>query len=131
VIVVDVNVLAYLFIRSDLTGAAEDLRLREPVWAVPFLWRSEFRSVLAGYMRRHLMTLQQAALIHAAASELVEQSEYHVDSQGILELVQDSECSAYDCEYVALALDLDVSLVTMDRKLIRSFPGRAVPLLTP
>ena len=38
-----------------------------------------------------------------------------------------SHCSAYDCEFVALALELEVPLVTADRQLLRSFPRIAVP----
>ncbi len=39
-----------------------------------------------------------------------------------------SDCSAYDCEYVALAKRLGVKLVTMDRKVLRAFPEVAVSL---
>jgi len=39
-----------------------------------------------------------------------------------------SDCSAYDCEYVALAQDLDVPLVTTDRQVLREFPKIAVSL---
>ena len=39
-----------------------------------------------------------------------------------------SDCSAYDCEYVALAIALDVTLVTMHSKLLKSFPKHAVAL---
>ena len=127
-IVVDVNVLAYFLIGSEFTEAAEQLRRREPVWAVPLLWRSEFRSVLSGQMRRRRMALAEAIAIFAAATDLVRESEYHVDSQSVLELVAGSTCSAYDCEYVALASSLDVRLVTMDSRLIGAFPDRAVPL---
>jgi predicted nucleic acid-binding protein len=47
----------------------------------------------------------------------------------VLELVRDSDCSAYDCEFVALATKLDAKLVTMDRKLLRAFPKRVVALV--
>jgi predicted nucleic acid-binding protein len=46
----------------------------------------------------------------------------------VLELVRDSDCSAYDCEFIALAIKLDVKLVTMDKKLLRTFPKRAIAL---
>ena len=50
-IVVDTNVLAYLYLPSDFTLAAEKLLLNDPQWVAPHLWRSEFRNILAGYMR--------------------------------------------------------------------------------
>ena len=46
----------------------------------------------------------------------------------MLELVRDSDCSAYDCEFVALAMTLGVELVTMDAKLLKAFPKYAVAL---
>jgi predicted nucleic acid-binding protein len=42
-----------------------------------------------------------------------------------MRLVEASSCSAYDCEYVALADTLDVPLVTYDRGVLRDFPSRA------
>jgi len=42
--------------------------------------------------------------------------------------VRDSDCSAYDCEFMALAMKLDTRLVTVDKKLLRAFPKRAVGL---
>ena len=49
-----------------------------------------------------------------------------VDSTAVMQLVSQSTCSAYDCEFVALAQELDVSLVTSDRRILRDFPGVAV-----
>ena len=46
----------------------------------------------------------------------------------VLELVRDSDCSAYDCEFVALAMSLGVKLVTDEKKLLKAFPKHAVAL---
>ncbi|HNR11551.1 hypothetical protein ABHF54_10555 [Nitrosomonas europaea] len=51
-----------------------------------------------------------------------------MNSLSILKLVRDSECSAHDCEFVALAMKLGAKLVTMDGKLLRAFPGIAFAL---
>ena len=42
--------------------------------------------------------------------------------------VAESTCSAYDCEYVALAEDLKTKLVTTDKQILRDFPEWAVSL---
>ena len=127
-IVVDSNVLAYLYLPGEHTAAAEALLEQDPDWAAPVLWRSEFRNILAGYLRRKALTFNQANTLQREAESLLEGAEFEVDSSSVLELVRDSECSAYDCEFVALAIQLDTWLVTMDKKLLRSFPKRAVAL---
>lgn len=127
-IVVDSNVLAYLYLPGEYTAVAEALLEHDPDWAAPVLWRSEFRNILAGYMRRGKLTFEQVHALQIEAEDLLSGAEYEVDSRSVLELVRDSECSAYDCEFVALAMKLGTKLVTMDGKVLRSFPGIAVAL---
>lgn len=127
-IVADSNVLAYLYLPGEYTARAEALLERDPEWAAPTLWRSEFRNILAGYLRRGTLTFTQASALQREAEGLLAGAEYLVDSLGVLELVRDSDCSAYDCEFVALARQLNTPLVTMDAKLLRAFPQHAVAL---
>lgn len=127
-IVVDSNVLAYLYLPGDYTAYAEKLLEQDPDWAAPVLWRSEFRNILAGYVRRKSLTFEQACSLQGEAESLLAGSEFEVDSRVVLELVRDSDCSAYDCEFIALAMKLDTRLVTEDKKLLRAFPTRAVAL---
>ena len=127
-IVVDSNVLAYLYLPGEFTVAAEALLEQEPDWAAPILWRSEFRNILAGYLRRKTISFEQAVSLQKDAESLLAGWEFEVESQSVLELVRESDCSAYDCEFMALAMKLDTKLITMDRKLLRAFPKRAVAL---
>ncbi len=128
-IVVDTNVVAYLYLPGEYTSAAEALLERNSAWAAPVLWRSEFRNILAGYLRRGSLSFDQAQGIQREAENLLAGAEYEVDSLGVLELARESDCSAYDCEFVALARTLGTKLVTMDAKLLRAFPGIAVALV--
>ena len=127
-IVVDSNILAYLYLPGDRTAAAEALLEQDSEWAAPVLWRSEFRNILAGYMRRKTITFDQARSLQSEAESLLAGAEFEVDSSSVLELVRDSDCSAYDCEFIALAIKLNTKLVTVDKKLLREFPTRAVVL---
>ncbi len=127
-IVVDSNVLTYLYLPSEFTPAAEALLEKDSDWAAPILWRSEFRNILAGFLRRKAVTFEQAISLQREAECLLEGAEYEVESPAVLELVRESDCSAYDCEFVALAMKLNTKLVTMDKKLLRAFPKRAVAL---
>ena len=124
-IVVDTNVVAYLLLPGPQTALAEDLLIQQPEWAAPPLWRSEWRNVLAGYLRRGALDLNQALALQQQAELLVIRHEEPVSSQAVLQLVASSRCSAYDCEFVAAAHQLDVPLVTADRALLAAFPGVA------
>ncbi|MBA2379216.1 MAG: type II toxin-antitoxin system VapC family toxin [Blastocatellia bacterium] len=125
-IVVDTNVVAYLLIDGDATAAAEKVRAADSDWALPALWRSEFRNVLALYVRTDQLKLHDAVAVMSAAEKLFTGGEYPVESQGVLELATSSGCSAYDAEFAWLADRLGVPLVTADKKLLRAFPGLAV-----
>ncbi len=127
-IVVDTNVIAYLAMPSPYTEAAERLLLREPDWAAPLLWRSEFWNVLSLYLRKGLIRFEEALEIQEEVESLLQGREYEVASLEVLSLVNQSSCSAYDCEFAALARGLGVRLVTMDRKLVSCFPDIAVLL---
>jgi predicted nucleic acid-binding protein len=127
-IVVDSNIIAYLYLPGDYTTKAEALLRQDASWQAPLLWRSEFRNILAGYMRRAMLTFNAARDLQLEAESLMAGAEHEVDSRRVLELVRDSNCSAYDCEFVALAMALDVKLVTMDAKLLKAFPAHAVAL---
>ena len=127
-IVVNSNVLAYLYLPGEYTAAAEALLEQDSDWAAPILWRSEFRNILAGYLRRKAITFEQAISLQREAESLLEGAEFELESLAVLELVRDSDCSAYDCEFIALAMRLDTTLVTMDKKLLRAFPKRAIAL---
>jgi predicted nucleic acid-binding protein len=94
------------------------------------LWRSEFRNILAGFMRRGALTFEQACGVQREAEDLLAGAEHEVDSDSVLALVRDSDCSAYDCEFVVLARRLRVRLVTMDKKLLKAFPAQATVLTT-
>jgi predicted nucleic acid-binding protein len=128
VIVVDTNIVAYLYLESEFTARAEAQLRSDPEWAAPLLWRSEFRNILAGAIRRETLSFEEACQISREAESLLANNEHEVGSQSVLELVRDSNCSAYDCEFAALADQLGVTLVTMDSKLLKAFPKLAKPL---
>jgi predicted nucleic acid-binding protein len=125
-IVVDANLVVYLHVAGQRTREAEAVLARDPTWAAPLLWRSEFRNVLAGLVRRKALAVEDAIRITGVAEEAMRGREYAVVSHEVLWLAARSGCSAYDCEYVALAQDLGVRLVTADRALLRAFPSVAV-----
>jgi predicted nucleic acid-binding protein len=129
-IVVDTNVIGYLFLTSPHSQQAEAALVKDAAWVAPLLWRSEFRNVLALYLRKRWLSLEDSQQIMTEALDFMDDREYEVDSSQVLTLAATSSCSAYDCEFVALALELGVSLVTVDRRVLRDFPAVAVSLAT-
>jgi predicted nucleic acid-binding protein len=126
VIVADTNLIAYLLIDGPRTSLAEAVHGKDPAWSAPLLWRSEFRNVLASYLRRGEMSVASAIEHMDAAEAVMGGNEFGVESPTVLALAQSSRCSAYDCEFVQVALALNVPLVTSDARLLAAFPHAAV-----
>lgn len=126
-IIADTNLIVYLFITGDQTDLAQEVLDKDPHWIVPPLWQSEFRNVLAGYIRRG-MALPQAQEIMDDALLTLEKRQVAPSSEKILDLVSRSDCTAYDCEFVALAEQLNVPLVTADKLLLQQFPSHTISL---
>ncbi len=129
-IVVDTNIIGYLYLSSPHSMQVQEVLLKDSHWAAPYLWRSELRNVLALYMRQGRLSLNDACLIMDEALMLLRGREYTVASVSVLKLVAHSTCSAYDCEFVALAQDLGVPLVTVDKQILNQFPAIAISLKT-
>ena len=127
-IVVDNSVLVYFWLPSEFAGLAEAAKAQDEVWAAPILWRAEFRNVLAGYLRRKTLTEAEANTAYLNVQKDLGANEYSVPTERVLKLVLSSDCTAYDCEYVALAMDLGVPLVTADKQVLKAFPKIAVSL---
>lgn len=125
-IVADANLIAYLILPGERTGQAEAVLDADPMWAVPVLWASEMRSVLSHYVREGQLSVAQASAAMDRAASLIDGREGPVESRDVLALASKSGCSSYDCEYVALAMSLGVSLVTSDKAVLRAFPKVAV-----
>jgi predicted nucleic acid-binding protein len=125
-IVVDANVIVAFVTVHEFTGLARAAALREE-WTAPILWRSEVRSALARLMRARRIRLEDAQAVYKRA-EMKMWKDCSVRAEKVLEYCAHSACSAYDCEYVVLAEDLGLRLVTLDEPLIKHFPKTALHL---
>jgi predicted nucleic acid-binding protein len=126
VIVADTNLIAYFFIKGDFTDQADAVFHKDPEWAAPLLWRSKFRNVLSLYIRKGFINLVEAVDLMQEAELFMNGMEFLVPSLNILKLTEESKCSAYDCEFVILAEQFGLRLVTSDSLLLKKFPGTAV-----
>jgi predicted nucleic acid-binding protein len=104
------------------------VRRLDPIWHAPVLWRSELRNILNGYRRDQSLTSDQARKVMAAAEASMAGREHHLPSERVFDVTERTRLSAYDCEFVALAVALGVRLVTEDRAVLAAFPDRAVSM---
>jgi len=129
-IVVDTNVIAALVLpTSENTTAAASLLRSDRDWVAPVLWRSELTNILVTGTRNDWFTLGQALEALSAAEEVMEGGEYRVPAPDVLRLASETGCTGYDCEFVMLARDLDVRLVTLDQQILERFPEIATSLV--
>jgi predicted nucleic acid-binding protein len=125
-IVADTNTIAYLYLPTAQTDDVVSLLHKDPHWVAPLLWRSEFRNVLALYVRKGIIDLSTAIAMQSQAEQQLAENEYSVNSTDVLTLASESGCSAYDCEFISLAKSLHLKLITSDKKLIQMFPKIAM-----
>jgi predicted nucleic acid-binding protein len=125
-ITVDANLIGALFLQSEQSPLATGIFENDPDWYAPLLWQSEMRSLITSYLRHKLITLDKATQIMNEAHALMVEHERYVSSDLVLELVSTSKCTSYDCEYVALAREMNLTLVTFDKQVVATFPGIAV-----
>ena len=127
-IVVDTNILLYLYLPGPHTDDCVQLLEREPEWASSLLWRSEFCNTLLLYLRKKLITQEFAVQAVEAAGQLIAHREYVPASASVIDIAMKSNCTYYDCEFVAVARLQSTTLVTQDRALLKAFPHDAMTL---
>lgn len=125
-IVVDTNIIASLWVPNDVDELVYEVLKKDNDWIAPLLWRSEFRNVLSIYLRKSILELPVVLQAIEEAEHMMAANEFDVNTTQVMSLVSDSSCSAYDCEFVALADDLNIQLITFDKKIVREFPDIAI-----
>jgi predicted nucleic acid-binding protein len=131
-IVVDAMVLNYgLINHPHFSDEVEELRGNDASWIGPPIWRSEQRNALMQYVRASDPRIPRTDIDLGEAQSYMKDAEgwmktLNVRSSVILRLAAESGCTAYDCEYVALAQRLGVRLVTYDNEVLEAFPNTAM-----
>ena len=126
--VLDTNVVAYCFFPGQFSDDAIKLLAQNSDAVAPPLWQSEFRNVLALYLRKKLVSFEEAVEIYFLAKERLSIVQFDGFTLPVLSLVNNSSCSAYDCEFVAFAQHFGTQLVTQDKKILRDFPDTAITI---
>lgn len=127
-IVVDANIISYLLIPNEkYNTSATNLFEKETNWIAPDLWHYEFLSVLALYIRKSVLDINQSRNLYKKACEIVE-SRRLSNATDVVNLVTGCSLSAYDCSYVALARETRLPLITEDKNILSEFSDIAFSL---
>lgn len=127
-IVADTNLISYLLIDGDRTDAARRTWGRDSDWRAPPLWRSEFLNVLVVSVRAGVLDPPSAERAWTAATGLMTGREAQPAGQAVLRAALRDGLSAYDAQFVVTAEQLNVTLVTGDRRILRARPDLAVAI---
>jgi predicted nucleic acid-binding protein len=126
-IVADTSLIAHLLMAVPQSALARRVVQLDSQWCAPPLWKSELLQVLFDALKRGALERSVAMAIARDASAAVT-TVPSAPPEKVLELCLQSGCSAYDCEFVALAQERQIKLVTSDRKLVERFPSVAMLL---
>jgi len=127
-IVVDSNIVAARNLTSSLTSEAKQVEEKDPVWIVPVLWRYEFQNILASAIKGKQIKPGQALNIWERVSNILIENEYEPSVSKVIDLVAQYEITAYDGQFIAVALEMGIQCVTEDRELQEKFPGIAISM---
>ncbi|MFP4607436.1 MAG: type II toxin-antitoxin system VapC family toxin [Thiohalospira sp.] len=127
-IVVDVNVIVHLLTDTDRHPLAMRIYGQEQQWRVPPLWRHEMLNILATMTRNDVLDGRSAGTLWHNALGLFTPREQQPAMDQALEIAIEHGISAYDAQYVTLAMGLDTLLVSEDRKLQQRLPHRVLSM---
>ena len=127
-IVVDSNVLAARNLAGVPTRLAEQVEDRDPLWIVPPLWRYEFQNILAKAIHARLITPEDALVAWRKASTQMVENEHEPGPEKVIDLSARYRITAYDANFIALAMEMGVMCVTEDGELHKKFPAIAVSM---
>jgi predicted nucleic acid-binding protein len=128
VIVADTNLISYLLIEGEQTDLARAVWVQDSKWAMPPLWRSEFLNVLVVAHRAGVLDAKHASLLWRRSSVFLNATELEPDGEKVLEIAIEKGISAYDAQFVAVAAELGVPLITADKRLLSKCRSQAVSL---
>ena len=118
-IVADTNLLVYLLLPGDQTTKVQQFYVKDSDWVAPLLWRSELINILVTYQRARELEFALCRQLIIQAERVMEGRSFAVDAESVLDVAERTGCSGYDSEFIALAEQLNVPLVTYDQKILR------------
>ncbi len=127
-IVVDSTIITARNLASVLTSKAEQVEKKDPVWIVPVLWRYEFQNVLATAIKAKHITPECALDVWQRVAGILVENESEPSPAKVIDLVAQYGITAFDGQFIALAMEMGILCVTEDGELQSKFPRVAVSM---
>lgn len=128
-IFVDTNLVIPLLIEHEHREKAIRLFQLDHNWHLPDWWQIELSNVLRNYHRANLFTQEELLQIQQHSIDLLPATNTHpVDFIETLRIACESNISAYDARFIALARSFSQKLVTEDTRLRKARPDDTLSL---
>ena len=128
IIVGDTNLVVYLHVESEFTARARQVYAIDSVWVFPPVAHSEAANALTTLTREKWISAETALLCLGLIEPRIVAGFRDVPMKAVLQLATERGISAYDAQFIVLAMQLGISLVTEDGKLKKRFPGIAISM---
>jgi predicted nucleic acid-binding protein len=124
-IVSDTNLIVYLLVDGPYKTLAQEVFHQISCPVVPPFWKVEMLNTLVTMGRTNRLSFSHIKeyWTRARKLELIEEEPHE---ELVLKLALENHCSAYDCMFVALAMEHGLPLVTFDNKILKKFPKYAI-----
>lgn len=122
-LLIDTNVLAYLYLEGVKSKAVQELAVRDPDWQSESYLLIEFTNVLTRYLAANILPLVRVQEIFAQAAQKMDGSLHTVPHFEVLPICAEFNVTAYDARFLQLAQKLGLKLITEDKKLRTAAPG--------
>lgn len=130
-IVVDASVVAYLLIEGEMTEAVREVYQVDPDWVTPPILNHEILSILAALGMEERSSLSVEAIWRDARALLGARQQVP-DPVNALRLAVELGISGHDAQYLSLAQQLNLPLITCDAALLKVKQGGGLSrILTP
>jgi len=128
-ILVDTNILVPLFVPTTNTRKCQILHGHNTDWHLADWWQIEFANVLRNLHRSGLMEMSDAIRAMTEVMAFIPAANTHpIRLEPTLQIACESNISAYDARFIALARGFGQKLVTDDARLRKACPTDTLSL---
>ena len=95
---------------------------------MPVLWRYEFQNILATAIKAKQITQEHALVVWQKVAAILFENESEPSPAKVIDLVAQYGITAYDGQFIALAIEIGIPCITEDQELQQKFRGIALSM---